>query len=354
VLDGAVVTRADVEDVGVGFGFTGLVARVQLVYNQAASGMPTSVIVKLPLAKQAQPSMYRQEVDRDPADARAHFERAAREVCFYRSFQGAATAPFPRFFYGAADPEQGVVLVLEDLAPARHVDALAGGTVDEVWAVLEPLAHWHALWWEQPRLAALTWLPRWGGDPQARQLRYRERVEAFLVLYQHRIPPDIVELILELRERYAAVIRELAADPATAIHGDMHLDNVLYHALRDGRSATIIDWQGAARGPCALDAMLFMVDALPIAFRRAAGDDLLSRYYEALIGHGVTGYSREQFLRDGRLALLQRLSGTVTWLARAELSALDGRERAIVDDIFDRGQLFAALSECAAGEVLLG
>ena len=155
-----------------------------------------------------------------------------------------------------------------------------------------------------------------------------------------------------LREQYADVMRELISAPMTAIHGDMHLDNVLFHEPHAGRRATIIDWQGASRGPCALDAMLFMVDALPVATRRANGDELLRLYFAALVEHGASGYSREQFLRDGRLALLQRLSGTVTWLARAEPGTLEGRERAIIDDILERGQLFTAIHDYAAGDAL--
>ena len=352
VLNGAVVTRVDVEDIGEGFGFTGVVVRVRLIYSPDAQNLPEAMVVKLPLARQAMPSSYRQEVDRDPVAALAHFERAAREIRFYRDFHTSAAAPFPCFYYGAADQEQGVVLVLEDITPARHVDALAGGTADDAWAVLEPLARWHALWWEDLRLSELAWLPRWGGDPDARQLRYRERVDAFLTLHQHRTPDDIVELVLVLREQYAAVIRELAVAPATAIHGDMHLDNVLYHEPRAGQRATIIDWQGVSRGSCALDAMLFLVDALPVEVRREEGDELLQRYFNALVEHGIADYTRERFLRDGRLALLQRFSGTVTWLARAEPDTLEGRERAIVDDIFERGQLFTAIRDYAAGDAL--
>lgn len=352
VLGLAEVAAIAVDDIGQGFGFTGVVVRVRLTYNAPTTGAPASVVVKLPLAQPAQPSIYRQEVDRNPAAARAHFERAAREVHFYRSFGDSAAAPFPHCYYSAAEPEQGVVLVLEDVAPARHVDALAGGTAAEAWVVLEPLAGWHARWWEQTSLNELPWLPDWGGDPDARQLRYQDRLPAFLRLFQQRLPPYAVELVVGLRERYAAVVHELMGSPFTIIHGDMNVDNVLWHAPRSGRTATIIDWQGVARGPCALDAMLFMVDTLSIAERRAAGDDLLLAYHDALVEHGVTGYAREQFLRDGKLALLQRLAGTVTWFAQAEHGSVDGRERELIDDFFERGQFLTALSDYRVDVVL--
>lgn len=342
------------DDIGQGFGFTGVVVRVRLTYNAPTTGAPASVVVKLPLAQPAQPSIYRQEVDRNPAAARAHFERAAREVHFYRSFGDSAAAPCPRCYHGAADPDQGIVLVLEDLAPARHVDAFEGCTAAEAWAVLEPLAGWHARWWGQPRLGELTWLPGWGGDPDARQLRYRDRLDTFLRLFQQRLTPYAVELVLKLREYYAAVVRELAAGPATVIHGDMHLDNVLWHAPRAGRSATIIDWQGAARGTCALDAMLFISDGMPVAERRASGEDLLRGYHAALVAGGVTGYSYEQFQRHSRLALLQRLSGTVTWFAQAEHGVQGAREQAVIDDFFERPVFLATLEDYAVDEILRG
>jgi hypothetical protein len=243
-------------------------------------------------------------------------------------------------------------LVLEDLAPARHVDAFEGCTAAEAWAVLEPLAGWQARWWEQPLLAELPWLPGWGGDPDARQLRFRDRVGTFLRLFQHRLPPYALNLVLRLRERYAAVIRELATAPATLIHGDMHLDNVLLHAPRAGRSATIIDWQGVSRGPCAIDAMLFISDGMPVAERRAGGEELLRAYHRELVAGGVAGYTYEQLQRHGRLALLQRLSGTVTWFAMTEHGLMDGRERAIIDDFFERAVFLTALADYDVGEIL--
>jgi hypothetical protein len=100
--------------------------------------------------------------------------------------------------------------------------------------------------------------------------------------------------------------------------------------------------------------MLFISDGMPVAERRASGEDLLRAYHAALVTGGVTDYSYAQLQRHGRLALLQRLSGTVVWFAMTEQGVQEPRERAFIDDFFERPVFLTTLEDYAVDEVLRG
>jgi hypothetical protein len=109
----------------------------------------------------------------------------------------------------------------------------------------------------------------------------------------------------------------------------------------------IIDWQSVTRGVGALDVALFVTGALSVADRRTSEAALRDDYLRQLRELGVTNYSAAQLLDDYRLALLWLLAGNIGWLARADLAKLAGRERELVEAIFEPGRLFAALEDHA-------
>jgi aminoglycoside phosphotransferase (APT) family kinase protein len=148
-----------------------------------------------------------------------------------------------------------------------------------------------------------------------------------------------------LQDRYGSVLNELSAAPPTLIHADLHLDNVIFMPSEGEPDAKIIDWQSVMRGPAVLDLARFIVEALDIEDRRAHEDRLVGNYHRILVDAGVDDYSLDRLRADYRRVLLVQLAGITGWLARVEIDDLEGRERDLIEAIFDPGRLFAALRD---------
>jgi thiamine kinase-like enzyme len=138
----------------------------------------------------------------------------------------------------------------------------------------------------------------------------------------------------------------------TVIHGDLHLDNLIFDRHRRDRPVVLFDWQTAAVGVPAWDVALLVFDSLSMEARRAAEDELFDRYLTQLRQLGVHSYTLEQLRHDCGLALLIWLAGTVGWLTQLDESALTERERALRQAILDEGRLAAALVDHDAETVL--
>ncbi|HET8629822.1 MAG TPA: aminoglycoside phosphotransferase family protein [Thermomicrobiales bacterium] len=349
------VAAVDRAIIGEERGFTGVVARLRPRYAGADPAAPASLIAKLPTAARGAPSAYREAQERDPAAARQHYERCAREVAFYRELAPRGPAPAPRLYYGAADDATGrVALLLEDVGDARPGDALRGCSPEEALRVVEAIAPFHARWWARPLSDLFPWLPWRDTEHQARQERYARQVAPFLARHGARLPPAVRDLVERLGSRYAAVLAALDRAPATVVHADLHLDNVLFPPPGAAPPAVVLDWQGVAIGAAATDVAAFVCGALDVAERRATEDEIVRRYHALLLEHGVAGYPLARLRDDCRLALLRQLAGVVGWLAAADPARLAGRERALIEAALGDGRLMAALLDHDAAAVLPG
>jgi aminoglycoside phosphotransferase (APT) family kinase protein len=139
----------------------------------------------------------------------------------------------------------------------------------------------------------------------------------FLGRHGERFPAEIRTLAQALRGRLAAVVAPLA--DGRLIHGDLHLDNVIF----DGDRPAIIDWQTACVGHPTLDFVTFVYSSLTIDDRRAIEAELLPELLPQ--------------------ALVNAFAGHVLWFARPDLDELEGRERAFVDQALSDGRLVSGL-----------
>lgn len=348
------VTALRWEQIGQDQGLTGVVARFHLRYATPHRDAPSSLIAKFPLAHRAVDSAYRMAQQRDAATARRYYERCAREVRFYQEVARQGALPVPRLFYGAVDEGAGTVAIfLEDLGAGRVGDELRGCAPDEAAAVLAGLAPFHARWWADTKADHFPWLPRWGGDYRARQERYDSQVPRFLARYGRDLPASVRNIVERLRTRYGAVLAALDAAPATVIHADLHLDNVVFSPPGVASDAIVLDWQSVCRGPVVADVIPFVCRSLSVEERRRTGDEIVRRYHTLLVAHGVAGYSLDRLRADGRYALLRQSAGVVGWLAGVDEERLDGRERALVEAAIGDGRLVAALLDAGAADLLM-
>jgi len=336
VLRAGQIVAAPWERIGKEYGFTGVVGRVRPRYENEDGETPASVIVKLPTARDEHSSGHRVLQERDPTLMRRYFERCVREARFYREIPVDFA---PALYYAATDEERRrVVLVLEDVG-GRQGDVLEGCSTDDAAAVIDQLGPFHARWWGG-RVPKDTF-PYGGRDPRARQERYDSQAKAFLERHGDTLPPSVVDIVTQLRSRLGRVAEALYEHPHTLIHGDLHLDNLMFEPRGD-RSVAVLDWQTVCVGPPAWD-VAFFLGSLSVDDRRVAEAELLDRYVTLLAAHGVADYPLQDLRRDCGLALLVLLAGTIGMLATADHAALTAREHAIHEAAFGDGRLVAAL-----------
>jgi hypothetical protein len=243
VLRRGAVTGAEWERIGQEYGFTGVIGRGRLRYDGVDGELPSSLIAKLPMAQDDAVSGYRALQERDSSLSQRYFERCSREERFYRDV---APAFAPRRYYSAVDEtQQRVVLLLEDVSAGRQGDVLHGCSIADAALVIDELAPFHARWWGK-RAPAHGFPPSARGDSQARQTQYAGHAVEFLERYMDALPSALLTIVELLRSRLGRVLDGLANGPQTLIHGDLHLDNLIFSARGSDRSVVVLDWQTAS------------------------------------------------------------------------------------------------------------
>src|SRR5262245_23569686 len=148
ILQRATVREVDVHAIGEGVGFLSGRARVTLSYDQAESGVPATVVVKLPACIKA---------GMEVAESTHAYER---EIRVYREVAPHTAIRVPRMFATIMEPAESVfILVMEDLKGLTAGDQVIGMSRAEVLAAVETIAPLHAQWWDGERLQGLPWVP---------------------------------------------------------------------------------------------------------------------------------------------------------------------------------------------------
>jgi aminoglycoside phosphotransferase (APT) family kinase protein len=209
----------------------------------------------------------------------------------------------PHCYYSHHDSETGfALLVLEDLAPARNGNSMAGCSVDEVVRVLVTLARLHAAWWQAVDLANASWL----------RLRSLVAPEAMIgafagawPIFLRKLSIPVTSQISEMgdwigQNLHAAATSLFGSGPRTLIHNDVQADNLFFSDV-DGE-VILIDWQMVTYARCVIDVAGWIRGQLEPEVRRINELQLLQLYHDALLAYGVQGYTFEQCMADYRLA----------------------------------------------------
>ncbi len=347
VLQSGQVAQFLCEPIGEGFGLTGVIARLTLQFTTEPAAMaPRTVIAKFPNAGRGPASAFREANTKDLESQRRYFDWCSREVRFYREIAPKCAMSAPTCYAALVDESnERIVLLLQDLAGHRAGDVLRGCVVSDVEEVLRAIARLHARFWGVAMRPDLDWLQKWDRTLDARQQRYCASLGNLMARSDMTLPAGIRELLDLLTTQYAPLMRSLAATPQTVIHGDLHLDNVLFRPSSEGAEAVLIDWQSVSLGPAAVDVAMFMVGSLSAPDRRAGEADLLRGYLATIRSLGVVGYGLDDLWRDSTLALMWLLTGVVNWIGSADLDVLSGRERKLVDAALGDGRIISALTD---------
>ena len=276
VLQGGLIAGLRAEPIG-----TGQMSeshRVSIDYGPGGGAGPASVVVKTASANP------------DSRAAGVGLGVYEREIRFYRDLAPRVGGPLAECHAALLDPADGwFTLVLEDVAPARQGDQIAGCSVEQARLAMRELARVHAPVFGDSQLGATPWLNQ---EMPLTQALVSQLLPGFLERYGDRVAPAHREVC----ERFVASLDGWVADrrpPLGLVHGDFRLDNLLFGEPGSPRQFTVVDWQTVGWGPVMTDACYFLGGGLTVEDRREHEQSLVREYHEALHEHGVRGFSWE-------------------------------------------------------------
>jgi hypothetical protein len=308
------------ELIGEGYGFACDVARLHLSYADGGEAGPATLIAKLPTTL---------SVNRAGIEALGGYER---EVCFLQELAGQSLLRLPRCYAAEMDPDpyyesrpaiqrfverfpvwafrilvvlgmlftrvskRRYLILLEDLAPAKNGDQVAGCTMPETLQAVRGLAAFHASYWGDETLGDKIWLPRPNTMVRALMAVHRRSRRKFFRLHPE-VPAHMEEACQFVDAHCEQIMERLSSQPSTVLHGDYRLDNLFFA----GDEILASDFQLVSRGRAGFDLAYFVAGSVGSDVDH---DMLIDAYCEALAAHGVEEYSRAECARDYTLSLL--------------------------------------------------
>jgi hypothetical protein len=259
------------------------------------------------------------------------------EVSFYADLAEGLAVRTPRCWYGAvSDDSSEFTLILEDLAPARQGDQLAGCSPEQLVVAAENLAGLHAPRWCDGSLHDLEWLGS-GSDEQTVML-----VQLFAPVFVERYADRLASATVRVLEGFAAgVERWLTSKPDrfTVMHGDYRLDNLMFHDGPERSWVAAVDWQTVSIASGGCDLAYLLGNSVEPAVRHEVEADVRTAYLDRLTRLGVNGYTADDLAADERHGCFQ--GPFITMLG------------AIAVGQTDRGDaMFVAMAERSAAQIL--
>jgi aminoglycoside/choline kinase family phosphotransferase len=223
------------------------------------------------------------------------------EVRFYQEVASTVDVRTPRCYHADVDPATAeFVLILEDLAPARVGDQVAGCSVDEAALALTELAALHAPRWGDPALERLEWLHRKTDDSNdVGAVLLPALFEGFADRYGDVLDDAVLGVGRRLMPGIGAYLRRQPR-PWTVQHADYRLDNLLFGTAAGGAPLAVVDWQTVTLGPAGADVSYFLGAGPSVEDRRFHEKRLVREYHDALVAAGVSGYSFDDCFTDYR------------------------------------------------------
>jgi hypothetical protein len=226
-----------------------------------------------------------------------------KEVRMYQALaEHQRELPLIQCYDAVYDAKRGAYhILLDDLSdthdqPAWHLEIAERYITQTV----DCLAQFHAYWWEHPQLSTIA-----GAPPAAAAIRAEiERLQGAFAGFA-----DVVGDRLSAQDRrvYEAVLAALPVlwqrrtnqGGQTLVHGDAHFWNFLYPLDSQQHHTCMLDWQLSHICPGTQDLAYAIVLRYPHR-TPVIEHDLIKRYYDRLLLHGVQNYSWEACWHDYR------------------------------------------------------
>jgi hypothetical protein len=278
------------------------IVRLGLRYVGEAGGAPQSLILKT-----AQASF-----------AKTLANAGRQEVAFYTQLAPKMPAQLvPRCFDGNFDEDSlAWHLLLEDLTDSHEIATTwpLPPSREQAMAIVTALARMHAAWWDHAGLGESvgTWMST---DDGAKLMEtFAGHYDRFADLLGDRLSEErrllyrrFIEQSGRLFERYHS------RRNVTIAHGDAHIWNFLLPRAGVSDTVRIFDFdQWRINVPTGDLAYMMAMQWYPER-RQALERPLLNRYYETLLEHGVTGYTRGALDQDYRRSVLWHITRPV-WM----------------------------------------
>ena len=231
-----------------------------------------------------------------------------KEVRFYQSMQARLRVRTPRCYYAEIEGEgPNFAVMMEDLAPARQGDQLAGCDARVARAAALELVGLHApLWCDQallsnPWLRDLEALAQQGHNASALRAMYAEQLPGFLDRYGADLSADQRDVIARVAASADCPLYAPLPDRFSLVHVDYRLDNLMI-AERTGAppEITVVDWQSITLGAPLNDVAYFLGGGMERAARQAVEGDIVREYHAALMAAGVSDYAWDACWQDYR------------------------------------------------------
>jgi hypothetical protein len=285
---GFVVNVTGVRTEAIGTGQMSLNFRAEVEVAEPLKELPRSLVLKVPSPnREIRPLVC--------AGYRA-------EIGFYNEISLSVAVNAPRCFLSLANEDAtSFTLLLEDLAPAKQGDQIAGASVDVIASAVRNLAGLHGPRWCDTSLHDYPWMQP--SNPGAHRFTANLVAGALPGLAERLGDRLSTEDLGTLTDAAGVLAHFLDSQPRFGlIHGDYRLDNLM---IGPGADVSAIDWQTLSVGLPARDLAYLLATSLTPAQRKEAEPGLVSSYCEALVGHGVAGYTAQDCLDDYRLGMLQ-------------------------------------------------
>ncbi len=270
----------------VGTGQIGTCYRLHL----QGDAVPARLVVKLPVV--------------DPA-ARAMVAGAYRgEARFYRDIAGTVAVRTPRCHHVDFSENGDFVLLMEDLAPARQGDQVAGCTVAQAYDAVRNLAGLHGPRWSDPALLDLDGLTLNGPEEAGFLVElFGPAIEMFLDNIGPRLDPEDHDLLRSVAEPSGRWLLA-RSERFGLVHGDYRLDNLLFPP--DGVAGCVaVDWQTLSLALPARDLAYFVSTSVEPSVRREHERGLVAAYHAALGPVVTEAYSLDECWDDYAFSMVQ-------------------------------------------------
>ena len=280
----------------IGTGQLGRCFRYRLELAGDAAGAPRSLVGKFP-----------------SDDARSRETGVAlglyrKEVEFYRTLAPRLAIHTPRcWFAEIAGVGPDFALILEDMAPARPGDQLAGCSVEVARAAALEIAGLHAPTWGDAKLREIDWVV---GTSGANRALYEGLFPSFVERYGPKLDADVIGILGRVVGKTGPPF-EYPDEPFSVVHIDYRLDNLLIDETVTPPRVTAVDWQSFVLGSPLSDVAYLLGASLLPEVRRPAEREIVRAYHARLLEMGVRDYGWEQCWADYRRGTFAGFAVTV-------------------------------------------
>lgn len=212
----------------------------------------------------------------------------AKEVGFYRELRSLVDVRVPEPLFAGIDPNGADVLLLfEDLGPARGGNQLQSCSAADARAGIRQAAALHAPSWDNPDVIGLSWLQTPEAVTQQVRVLYPHAHGVFRERYADVLEPEfmaICDALSEARDEWAGRVQ----GARSLVHGDFRLDNMLFDIKGGAEEIAILDWQTLGVGNALSDIGYFLGTGIGDPQRRAHEGELLELYCSEMTARGVS------------------------------------------------------------------